>query len=261
MEHKKNTFMILILFCLFFIHNTDCRADTLIFSADIWCPVNCDPAGSEPGIMVETAQKVFSDAGHTVKYTILPWARAVVMCREGKINGVIGAFAGDAPDFVFPENELLMVSGNTLFTAKNSKWIYKNMNSMEDIKLGAIIGYDYGPRVNNYMQKGKNVQLLGGKNPLERNIQKLLLGRIDAVIEAEPVFRYSAKKMGLADQFRTAGQIDEPQKCYIAFSPNIPKSKEYSKILSDGVDMLRQSGELEKILNKYGLHDWEKTKQ
>lgn len=44
---------------------------------------------------------------------------------------------------------------------------------------------------------------------------------------------------------------------YIAFSPAISQSKEYARILSEGVDTLRKSGELKTILKKYGLDDWE----
>lgn len=252
----KRTHIISICLCLFFILNSHCRADNIILAADRWCPINCEPMDSEPGIMVEIAQRIFSAAGHTVEYKILPWARAVKTCRAGRITGVIGAFFGDAPDFIFSENELLMISGTALFVAKDSKWRYNDIPSLSEVNLGAIFNYDYGEKANNYIREGKKVQLIGGQNPLEKNIMKLLAGRIDVIIEAEPVFWYVAAKAGVKDKFKKAGQISEAKKCYIAFSPAILKSQEYAKILSDGVDTLRQSGELEKILNRYGLKNW-----
>jgi polar amino acid transport system substrate-binding protein len=42
----------------------------------------------------------------------------------------------------------------------------------------------------------------------------------------------------------------------MAFSPKNPKSKEYAKLLSAGIEQMRLSGELSKILAKYQLTDW-----
>ena len=46
---------------------------------------------------------------------------------------------------------------------------------------------------------------------------------------------------------------------YTVFSPATPaKSKQYAQILVKGIEKLRQTGNLDKILAKYGLEDWEK---
>jgi polar amino acid transport system substrate-binding protein len=62
--------------------------------------------------------------------------------------------------------------------------------------------------------------------------------------------------MGDKDRFRSAGTFGAPSKIYIAFSPANHKSKEYARILSEGIVSLRASGELKEILGKYGLDDW-----
>jgi len=252
----KAIIIISTLSCLLVCCSSNCRADYITIAADNWCPVNCDPSDSKPGIMVEIAEHVFSNAGHTVIYKILPWSRAIKLSREGEITGIIGAFVGDAPDFIFPENELLMISGNTFFVAKESTFVYQNISSLADVQLGAIRDYDYGELLNDYIKKGKNVQILSGENPLERMIQMLLIGRVDVVIEAAPVLWHTAAKMNVKDKLKAAGRASDAEKCYIAFSPKNAKSKEYAKILSDGIDGLRRSGELNKILNTYGIEDW-----
>lgn len=43
---------------------------------------------------------------------------------------------------------------------------------------------------------------------------------------------------------------------YIACSPAKESSKVLMKLVDEGTDKLRQSGELQKILDKYGLKDW-----
>ncbi|MNT92496.1 hypothetical protein D3C72_2337940 [compost metagenome] len=46
---------------------------------------------------------------------------------------------------------------------------------------------------------------------------------------------------------------------YVSFSPANPKSPQYAALITKGISELRQSGELKKILDKYGVLDWEES--
>ncbi|MEK2644629.1 transporter substrate-binding domain-containing protein [Bdellovibrio sp. BCCA] len=72
-----------------------------------------------------------------------------------------------------------------------------------------------------------------------------------------PDFIFSNKSLGLLKNARPNLKDSEPF-LYVGFSPNNPKSKIYAKILNQGIDDLRRSGELRRILEKYNLEDWEK---
>jgi len=65
--------------------------------------------------------------------------------------------------------------------------------------------------------------------------------------------------MGVRNRFRSAGIAVIPRKAFIAFSPAVPESKKYAQMLSKGIQSLRRSGELDKILGKYGQKDWIKA--
>jgi polar amino acid transport system substrate-binding protein len=80
--------------------------------------------------------------------------------------------------------------------------------------------------------------------------------RIGVVVDTEAAIRFVAKEMGILDQLECAGYGDEPAFIYIAFSPNKSTSVRYAKMLSEGIVAMRKSGELQKILDKYGLQDW-----
>ncbi len=248
----------LIAFSLCFCIISAVQADKIVIGSDEWCPFNCVPGSDKPGYMIEVATKIFSKAGHTLEYKIIPWARAITEARSGKINGIIGAYKGDAPDFVFSDNELAMI-GIEFFTLKTNSWSYAGLASLNKVSIGAIIGYEYNEEINAYLKDGKNsakVQMVAGDTPLETNIKKLSQKRLDAVIESPPVFWYTAAQMGLNDKIKSAGTAVKPKEAYIAFSPKLPSSKKYAKILSDGTAELRKSGELKTILEKYGLKDW-----
>ncbi len=233
-------------------------ADTITLVSDEWCPINCIPGAREPGFMVEVTRTVFSNEGHIVEYKKVPWERAIAQTRKGKYNAIIGAYVGDAPDFVFPENEQGMI-GNAFYTLKENNWNFSGTDSLVKLRLGVIKGYDYGESINTYINDPKNlkmIQLTFGETPLELNIKKLIKARVDTVLESEYVFNYKISQMGHKDKIRFAGVAAPPDKAFIAFSPVNEKSKEYARILSDGMTKIRKSGELKKILAKYGLDDW-----
>lgn len=209
--------------------------------------------------MVEVAELVFAEHGHEVEYIESNWSRAIHDTRQGRFNAIIGAFRGDAPDFVFPEQSLSVLS-NTFFVRQESLWQYEGVESLKSIQLAAIGDYDYGDELRDYIEDVKNdrVTLLSGADePLKRGIMMLKSGRVDALVEADPVFWYTATRLENSDAFKAAGRASEPMKSYIAFSPVLESSEAFAKLLSVGIQSLRESGKLEAILNKYGLTDWE----
>ncbi len=238
-------------------------ADEIIFASDEWAPVIIlHPNPGAPGYLPDLAKAIFSKKNHTLKVLSRPFAKAVFECRGGSVNGVLGVVKGGdvTPDFVFPKKEQLLGQFD-MFTLKESSWTYSGTGSLKKIRLGVVLDYDCGKELNEYIHKYKDskmVDIITGDNPLERNIKKLLARKVDAIAATQEVFWYLATKMGIKDKFREAGQISPPKKVYIAFSPKLKTSVIYAKILSDGMDELRASGELSEILAKYGLKDWVK---
>lgn len=233
--------------------------DTVRLVADEWCPFNCTPESDTPGYAVEIAEKIMISHGHTISYELAPWDSAISLTREGKYDAIIGAFAGDAPDFIFPVEPIGHLSGSGMFTLKENNWSYSEINSLKSQRLGAILAYDYGEQINQYIKQNRiagNVELISGYQPLRRNIQKMLVGRLDVVIEAEPVFWYTAKQLGVTDKVQFVGQIEAAEGAFIAFSPTLDTSEHFARLISEGIVRLRKNGELEIILKKYGLHDW-----
>jgi polar amino acid transport system substrate-binding protein len=255
-------FGIIILLITFF--SASIQAEVISLRADEWCPYNCTPGAEMPGYMIEIAQAVFGNAGHTIDYQILNWSRAILETRAGRHTAIVGAAKGDTPDFIFPA-EPLGVAQVVFWVKKGNAWRYQGLESLAQIKIGVIQDYDYGEELNAYIAAHKKdalqVQILSGLDALELNIKKLALGRVDAVLEDQNVFQMKAHALGMMDLFENVGPgvetSFEENAVYIAFSPTQPKAQEYAQFLSEGVQTLRASGELQKVLTKYGLVDWQ----
>ena len=248
-----------LVFLLFFLYLPALAGgDVITLRADEWCPYNCDPHSDAPGFIVEMAQVIFKKAGHSVDYDIMPWARAIQDTRKGKFNGIIGAGKEDAPDFIFPETEQAQMV-NVFYVRKNDSWKYDGVGSLEGKVLGVIKDYTYIDDIDTYISEheknSKKVQVASGESALDSNVKKLLAGRIDILIEDSNVMGLYIKKNLKENQLQTAGNLP-PDMLFIAFSPANPKSPSYAEIISKGIVELRQSGELNMILDKYGLKDW-----
>ena len=234
-----------------------CFADTISIRADSWFPINGEPESDKAGYMIDLAVKIFGDAGHTVDYRLAPWERAVADVRKGKYDCVVGAYKEDAPDFVYPE-ESWGLDESAFFVKQGEAWKYTGLASIAGVKLGLASGYAYGEDFDAYVKANNkgNYQFVKGDNALEKNIKKLLGGRITATVESPLVMYASLKGMGIQGQIVEAGMLGEPSDMYIACSPAKKGSKDLVSLVDEGTRRLRSSGELKTILDQYGLSDW-----
>lgn len=234
------------------------QAATISIVADQWCPYNCEPGSDKPGFMIEIAQKVLAEAGHTVDYKNLPWSRAIDEARKGKYNAIVGAAVDDAPDFEYPGSPL-GISKSVFAVPKGSSWKFTGMDSLAAVSIGTIQDYAYSEEFDAYVEANakdaKKIQVATGDDALTTNIRKLEANRIGALVEDESVLNYELAQMATKTEFAIVGDLGESE-LFIAFTPGKPESKEYAKLLGEGVEKLRASGELAKILAKYGLKDW-----
>lgn len=230
-------------------------ADTISLGADYWMPFNGD-GKSESGFLVDVAKTVFEAQGHTVEYRVIPWSRALEEAKNGRLTGVIGATREEAADFLLPKEEQGQIQYG-FFAKKSDPWRFNGIDSLKKTRLALIQDYSYEDELTEYIQANKSQVIIStGDNALRNNIK--LATSLEKVVTYEEcsVIAYTSKTMGLSNQLVLAGSIAGPESIYIAFSPKNPKSAEYARLLSEGMTRLRKSGELKKLLTKYGLSDW-----
>jgi polar amino acid transport system substrate-binding protein len=235
---------------------------TITITADEWCPYNCGEGDENPGYMVEIVRAALGKSGIDVVYKVMPWSQAIEKTRAGEYEALVGAARGDAPDFLFPD-VLQGISINQIWVRKDSAMEYKNLNSLNGLKLGIIEDYSYGKKVDPYLKKriskgGDDIKVISSENATESNISELVAGNLDVILEDKNVVEYYFASRNLPMALKAVGnsvdiQDYEDTFIYVAFGPGNPKAKEYAKLLTKGVQEMRRNGELNAILAKYNV--------
>jgi polar amino acid transport system substrate-binding protein len=125
-------------------------------------------------------------------------------------------------------------------------------------RIGISSGYSYSEDIDTWLKKPANrgkVIVQKGENPAEINARNLALGRLDGVIEDDHVMQHMVTKLGIADKVALAG-CQKQTRIFVAFSPRMKDAPQMVKQFDEGMEALRQSQQLAKILAKYGLTDW-----
>jgi len=254
----KNLIIIIVLFISIF----SIFSQNLFLTADIWAPYTMDSKDSDnEGILIDVARAIFKKKGIIITYEVTPYTRGIKDTKNGNYDGIVGIYKADAlsEGFVVPETPFGL-SVNTFFIKKDDNWKYNNKTKSESLKgrsIGVIQDYIFS-EIEDYLQANKTstVEYISGDSPLETNLKKLINDRISTTIDDEVVINFTAAKLGFIDKIKPAGSLSDKNELVIGFSQKNKKSKEYAKILSDGINELRKTGEFNKILAKYNIKEW-----
>lgn len=229
------------------------QADTITLRTDAWCPYSCDPKSDHPGILAEIVEAAFARVGDDVDYQVTSWPRAIKEVRTGKANVLLGAYRGDAPDFVFHEQPAA-ISRMEFRKLPANDWEYEGLASLEGLSIGAIKDYSYGDSLDAYFAAHpEQMQMSFGKDPLVSLVRRLERGRVDVVIEESRVMAYFLKTHPEFTELVPAGGTDG-HLIYVPLSPALPDlSRDLASVIDEGIEALRKSGELEKIYARYGV--------
>jgi polar amino acid transport system substrate-binding protein len=235
-------------------------AQQLIVQADQWCPYNCKPGAAEPGYAIEMLQAVFERSGVKIKYEVVPWDRALFQAREGEASAAVAATQSQAEAHgLLIGHEQVGYSNDCLFVTAANRRRFSTAKDLDALNTVAVVsGYVYAGDFDAWLSKPENkhkVIVQRGENPAEVNTRNLAVGRLDGVIENFQVMSMIMFKLGLEHDL-VATNCQKATPVYIAFSPKLANVAQVVKQFDAGVAKLRQSGQLAKILAKYGQGDW-----
>lgn len=238
-------------------------ANQITVRADEWYPFNGDPKSNTPGYMIETLQAIFEPLGHQINYRLMPWERSIKMVEKGSFDCVVGVIKSESPSLIYP-NSVFGLDASHFYVHVDSDWTYQGIESLKGQRVGVIGGYEYGGAFDRFVDENpKSIKVIKSSNALERFVQLLSLKRVDVYIETPAVMQAKLQEMDMRATIKDAGKYDESQtdpeenNLYFACTPQKETSKTYVQQFDDGLKKLRESGELQRILEKYGMTDWQ----
>ena len=183
-----------------------------------------------------------------------------MQAHDGKADAAIAATQHEVDTFgLLVGRESVGYSSDCLYVGADNKIKFTNVHDLDTLKrIGISSGYSYSEDIDAWLRrpenKGKIIEQRG-ESPGEINARNLALGRLDGIIEDDHVMSQIMSKLGIEHEVALAG-CQKQTKIFVAFSPKLKNAQQVVKEFDEGMEALRQSQQLAKILAKYGLSDW-----
>lgn len=241
---------------------TDGAAETITIRADEWLPYNGPSTLKPAGYMIDLAMRIAKDNGHTIDYRHLPWDDALEAVRKGEFDCVVGANAEEAEGMVLPGLSW-GASQNVAYTLEGSKLAIDSIEAIKARRLIYIPGYSYGEDLDPWIEQNAGnaavvVPVTSGGRAAMSAISKLVAKLGDVFVEDRNVIAHTLKQLDMVGRLKPQVVVDEePTPIFIACSKANLRGARFAGMFEEGTRQLRASGELAKMLQPYGLSDWE----
>ncbi len=234
-------------------------AATITIRADTWFPYNGKPGDTREGYMIDLARLIAARAGHQIDYRQLTWKEALEQTRQGAIDCVVGASREDAEGFRFPDHAWGQ-SGDTFFAFADRVSPGLTLETLIEHRLAVVKDYAYGESLQHYVDTAPLTQfemIEGSRDPFAVALMMLATRRVDVVTEDRAVGAERIASLGLSGRVIEVGHTEDAEPIYIACTPARPEGEQYARMFDQGMVAARASGELARILQRYGLNDWQ----
>ncbi|MDI9244773.1 transporter substrate-binding domain-containing protein [Marinobacter sp. CHS3-4] len=215
----------------------------LTISVGDWPPFFVE---NEPGqgSVARLVRDVFADQGYDVTFDFLPWKRAYREAAIGKHSATAIWMHKEEREKDFIYSDAVMKERFVLFHRKDKPLTWDTMKDLSGLKLGASIGYSYGPEFDEALEQG--VISVERASSTELNFKKLLYDRIDAFPEEINVGYYILRRE--TDKPDTNAITHHPKsisenESFLLFPRNDPDTKELLSAFNEGLKKFRESGQ------------------
>lgn len=221
---------------------TQAYADDLKACFEEWPPYTTQLAdGSVKGISIEALEAALKPYGHTISYSVMPYARCEAEAAAGKM---------DIAFFVTPENVKNMQQNSVnmawwilgvFVPADSNQQAYTGLQAFNGKSIGTVIGYEYTEEIDSFT--GWRKQPIADA---DANLKKLNAHRIDLVIDDVPWVLQTIQDKKL--NIRLLQPVVASLPNYIVFSDKLKKQiPEIDKVLTE----METDGRLDALYKKY----------
>ena len=203
------------------------------------------------GIDMELIKAIAKDQGFTLEISNPGFDAAVSDVQNGNADGMIaGMTVTDARKATFDFSDPYYTTNSILAVQESSK-----ISSYEDLK-GKTVGVKNGTASQTFLEENKSKYGYKIKTFSDgaSMYDSLNSGSVAAIMDDEPVIKYAIKQ---GRKFKTP--IEGTPSGQIAFAVQKDSNPELIEMFNNGLANLKESGEYQKILDKYLSSDSEES--
>ncbi|WP_163831603.1 substrate-binding periplasmic protein [Spartinivicinus ruber] len=238
-----------LFFCILTVSTVvaEVKRDYLL-ATEPW-PPHFGPKLPDEGYFADIIYQAFQQVGKTAGILYTSWNRAFELGKKGKYDGLVGAFYAKEREKLFSYSEPISISHLVFFKKKSRQISYKSLTDLSPYRIGVVRGYYYTNEFNkaDYLQKLEQVHT-------ERNINLLLIGRIDLIVAEKKVTQYLLKTKFKGHDVEI-DILDKPLVSHKLFLMVPKRSLKHDSVLKNfnkGFNLLKQQGKIQEIMKKHG---------
>ncbi len=232
--------------------------EKLSFATWEWAPITSSEIEGY-GIATEIVKKAYEAEGVDIDLVFYPWRRCERMIRNNEVNATFPYTKTEGRKKEYYFSDPILTVKTKFFYLKDKIKEKPELKSYKDLKkysIGGVLGYFYK---NKFDEAGLNVEYVGSD---EQNFKRLVMGRVDIIPMTNINGMYLIKKNFPEHYDRIASTDFEPlgkkeseggNNIRVIVSKYNPKGKEILQTYNRGIKKIKQNGEYQKILNKYGV--------
>jgi polar amino acid transport system substrate-binding protein len=185
----------IIIYCLIYGNNAFTQEITLGYVD--FPPYEFQKKGKPAGSLVDLVKNIFRKANIPLKLEYLPFKRALLNTKNGKIDGLFNFYKTTERITFFDYTKPIIKNSIAFFVLNNSDIKYKKLEDLTGLKVGVLRGYTYGKNFDKSFLFRKE-----STNSHIANFLKLKLKRIDIYPCDSNVGLHLVRKNNLYSEFK-----------------------------------------------------------
>ncbi len=246
LQKSYSLFCLIPILALFIV--LQAHSETIEIAAeDDWIPY---AKADGTGLANEIITAAFRSVDISIKFRVMPYARALSYIEHGKI---IAAFnvpldAQSKEKYILGEEKLFDAVSAYYYCSDKQVSIVNREQLRNHEVVGVVRGYGYGDHYLSLVKDGHILEEIA--NSEVDNLRNLALGRLDFTIIYDKTANILVQQLQLESKIRF-GFKNETTAIYLAFSRSHPKGRHYAKLFDLGMRRIRLNGVYQEILDSY----------
>ena len=208
-------------------------------------PPGTDSEGFQ-GYSWDILRESFHEMGYTIRLSVTPWARAMMLLKNGKFDILFPTGKNTERQKIFYySNEPVNQAKFLIYVRRDNPIKWDGLQSLKGLTIGVKRGFNYGDKWKavTYLKKHNIKKILQGFRMLHKK-------RIDGFLGYECNWDYALNKTGWKAKFRKLPAFDSTKEYLVALKTN-SHAKEILNAFDIGKRRLIQNGKFKKIEKKW----------